>query len=65
VNVPFEERFMMYVDLSTLPGYRRVNWVSPFQDLLSWINSEFRVEKFGKDGAVAPRRSVRDPICQR
>jgi hypothetical protein len=58
VDVPSEERLMMHIDLSSLPGYKHVDWVSSLQDLLRRIDTEFR-EKVGKNSTVAPKRSVR------
>jgi len=59
VDVPSEERLMMHVDISALPGYKHVDWVSSLQDLLRRIDSEFRAERFGDGGTVASKRSVR------
>ena len=45
VEVPSEERLTMRVDLSRMPGYRHVDWVSSLQDLLREIDQEYREEK--------------------
>ena len=45
VEVPSEERLSMHVDLSRMPGYRHVDWVSSLQDLLREIDQEYREQK--------------------
>jgi len=42
VEVPSEERLTMHVDLSRMPGYRHVDWVSSLQDQLREIDQEYR-----------------------
>ena len=45
VEVPSEERLTMHVDLSRMPGYKHVDWVSSLQDLLREIDREYREQK--------------------
>jgi len=45
VEVPSEERLTMHVDLSRVPGYKHVDWVSSLQDLLREIDQEYREQK--------------------
>jgi len=45
VEVPSEERLTLRVDLSRIPGYRHVDWVSSLQDLLREIDQEYREQK--------------------
>jgi len=57
VEVPSEERLTLRVDLSQMPGYRHVDWISSLQDLLREIDQEYR-ERKGCNGA-GRGRSVR------
>jgi len=41
-EVPSEERLTMRVDLSRMPGYKHVDWVSSLQDLLRAIDQDYR-----------------------
>jgi len=45
VEVPSEERLTMHVDLSRMPGYMHVDWVSSLQDLLREIDQDYREAK--------------------
>jgi len=56
-EVPSEERLTMRIDLSRMPGYKHIDWISALQDLLREIDQDYR-EKRGYS-RTSRGRSVR------